>query len=75
MQELTRLAGQTKKSTYFTAYNAASAVGNIIAPYLFKQVDAPAYRPAMQGILVIFVIMALCSTSADQSSSAELADV
>jgi len=48
------VAGQTKKSTYYTAFNAASAVGNIIAPYLFNAKDAPGYKPAMQGILVIF---------------------
>lgn len=38
------------------AFNAASAVGNIVAPYLFDVKDAPDYKPAMQGILTIFCI-------------------
>lgn len=50
-------AGQTKKATYYTAFNAASAIGNIIAPYLFKSKYAPAYKPSMQGVLIIFSIM------------------
>lgn len=35
----------------------------LLETYFFKSKDAPAYRPAMQGILVVFVIMALCSTA------------
>lgn len=43
------LAGQTKKSTCYTTFNASSAIGNIAAPYLFKSKDAPNYKPALQG--------------------------
>jgi len=52
-------AGQTKKSTYYTAFNAASAIGNIVAPYLFKAQDAPRYHPALNGILIVFAICAV----------------
>lgn len=34
-------------------------VGNIVAPYLFKAKDAPNYKPAMEGMLVLYVILAL----------------
>jgi hypothetical protein len=50
------VAGQSKKTTYYTAFNAASAVGNIVAPYLFNSKDAPSYNPAMKGIMTIFCI-------------------
>lgn len=52
------VAGQSKKTTYYTAFNAASAVGNIVAPYLFDAKDAPSYNPAMKGIMTIFCICA-----------------
>jgi hypothetical protein len=50
------VAGQSKKTTYYTAFNGASAVGNIVAPYLFNDKDKPSYEPAMKGILAIFCI-------------------
>jgi hypothetical protein len=34
----------SSRSTDYTAFNAASAVGNIIAPYLFNAKDAPGYK-------------------------------
>jgi len=36
-------AGQTKKATYYTSFNAANAVGNIITPYIFNSKYAPQY--------------------------------
>ena len=35
-----------------------SAVGNIVAPYLFNAKDKPNYTPAMKGIMTIFCILA-----------------
>jgi len=50
--------GQTKKSTYYTAYNAFSATGNVVAPYLFKAADAGIYyRPALQAVMAIFCVV------------------
>ncbi|KAM0787375.1 hypothetical protein ACM66B_003461 [Microbotryomycetes sp. NB124-2] len=49
------VGGQTKKSAMFTSFNAASAVGNIIAPQLFKARDAPAYKPGLSATLGFFV--------------------
>ncbi|KAF7358464.1 Mfs transporter [Mycena venus] len=37
--------GSTKKSVVLGAYNAASSIGNIIGPLLFKASDAPLYSP------------------------------
>jgi len=37
------IAGQTKKATYYTSFNAANAVGNIITPYIFDSKFAPQY--------------------------------
>ena len=34
-------AGKSKKASLYCAFNAASAVGNIISPQLFKAADAP----------------------------------
>ncbi|KAK4049046.1 hypothetical protein OIV83_004408 [Microbotryomycetes sp. JL201] len=51
------VAGQTKKSAMFTSFNAASAVGNIIAPQIFKAKDAPAYKPGLSATLGFFVAL------------------
>lgn len=49
--------GSTKKSVTLSSFNAASAAGNIIGPYLFKQVDAPRYLPGLRACLGIFVAL------------------
>lgn len=36
-------AGQTKKAIYYTSFNAANSVGNIITPYIFDAKFAPQY--------------------------------
>jgi predicted MFS family arabinose efflux permease len=36
-------AGQTKKATYYTTFNAANSIGNIITPYIFDAKFAPQY--------------------------------
>lgn len=36
-------AGQTKKATYYTSFNAANSIGNIITPYIFNSKYAPQY--------------------------------
>ena len=37
------IAGQTKKATYYTSFNASNAIGNIITPYIFNSKFAPQY--------------------------------
>jgi MFS family permease len=53
-------AGSTKKSVTLSAYNAASAAGNIIGPYMFKESDAPRYLPGLKACLGIFVALFCC---------------
>lgn len=53
------VSGNTKKSSMYTAFNAFSAVGNIIAPQLFKAKDAPSYRPGLQATLAFFCVLEL----------------
>jgi len=36
-------AGQTKKAVYYTSFNAANSIGNIITPYIFNSKFAPQY--------------------------------
>jgi len=50
-------AGQTKKSTMMSLYNAAASAGNIIGPLLFSSTDAPAYRPGVRKVLGVYVMM------------------
>ncbi|SGY69993.1 BQ5605_C004g03088 [Microbotryum silenes-dioicae] len=49
--------GQTKKSAVFTAYNAASSIGNIAGPFIFKSKDGPDYYPGLKGTLAIFCVL------------------
>ncbi|KAK4055955.1 hypothetical protein OIO90_002948 [Microbotryomycetes sp. JL221] len=49
------VAGQTKKSAMFTSFNAASAVGNILSPQIFRARDAPAYKPGLSATLGFFI--------------------
>lgn len=37
------IAGQTKKAVYYTSFNAANSIGNIITPYIFDSKYAPQY--------------------------------
>jgi predicted MFS family arabinose efflux permease len=36
-------AGQTKKTIYYTSFNAGNSIGNIITPYIFDKKYAPQY--------------------------------
>jgi predicted MFS family arabinose efflux permease len=36
-------AGQTKKAIYYTSFNAANSIGNIITPYIFNSKFKPQY--------------------------------
>lgn len=48
-------AGQTKKATIMSLYNAGSAAGNIIGPYLFQQKDQEShYQPGLKIVLGMF---------------------
>ncbi|WWC86921.1 uncharacterized protein L201_001800 [Kwoniella dendrophila CBS 6074] len=47
-------AGQTKKALIMSIFNAGSAAGNIIGPYLFKDADKPHYIPGIKAVLGIF---------------------
>ena len=37
-----------------SAYNAASAGGNILGPHLFSAADKPGYKPGIRDVLAIF---------------------
>lgn len=52
---LANTAGQTKRSVTMSVYNAASSAGNIVGPLLFKEADAPAYRPGLKATLGVYV--------------------
>lgn len=45
-------AGQTKKAIYYTSFNAANSIGNIITPYIFDARFAPQYVSQRFGYLV-----------------------
>ncbi|KAI5475465.1 putative permease of the major facilitator superfamily [Pseudohyphozyma bogoriensis] len=47
-------AGQSKKTAVMCLYNAASAAGNIVGPYLFKSADAPNYIPGLKATFAVF---------------------
>jgi predicted MFS family arabinose efflux permease len=50
-------AGQTKKSTTISLYNAASAAGNIVGPLLFQAKDKNThYLPGVKAVLAIFCV-------------------
>ncbi|KAJ7099672.1 major facilitator superfamily domain-containing protein [Mycena epipterygia] len=51
-------AGSTKKSVVLVGYNAASSVGNIVGPFLFRDTDAPPYRRGLLSCIGIFVALA-----------------
>ncbi|KAJ6586067.1 major facilitator superfamily transporter [Mycena capillaripes] len=46
--------GSTKKSVLLGAYSAASSIGNIIGPLLFKASDAPLYSPGVRVCIGLF---------------------
>ncbi|ORY88109.1 major facilitator superfamily domain-containing protein [Leucosporidium creatinivorum] len=50
-------AGKSKKTSIYSAYNGASAIGNIIAPHVFKAADAPLYLPGLKATLAFFCIL------------------
>ncbi|KAG7093428.1 hypothetical protein E1B28_007108 [Marasmius oreades] len=50
-------AGSTKRSVLMSAYNAASAGGNIAGPLLFTDNDAPLYIPGLRAVLGIFIAL------------------
>ncbi|ORY88117.1 major facilitator superfamily transporter [Leucosporidium creatinivorum] len=50
-------AGKSKKSALYSGYNASSAIGNIIAPQLFKAADAPLYLPGLKATLAFFCVL------------------
>lgn len=52
-------AGQTKKSVIMALYNAASAVGNIVGPLLFKK-GAPRYVSGTTAVMGIFAALVAC---------------
>jgi predicted MFS family arabinose efflux permease len=54
---LANTAGQTKKSTMMSLYNAASSTGNIVGPLLFNATDAPAYLAGLRSTLGVFSAM------------------
>ncbi|KAI5479397.1 hypothetical protein MNV49_003731 [Pseudohyphozyma bogoriensis] len=47
-------SGQSKKTAAMCAFNAASAAGNILGPYLFKAEYAPDYIPSLKAVMGIF---------------------
>jgi hypothetical protein len=38
-------------------FNAASAVGNIVGPLLFKSQDSPRYAPGVLAVMIIFIVL------------------
>ncbi|KAF2826618.1 MFS general substrate transporter [Ophiobolus disseminans] len=50
-------AGQTKKTIYYTSFNAGNSIGNIITPYIFDAKFQPQYVNALTGILTIWCIL------------------
>ena len=54
-------AGTTKKSAIMSAFNAGSAVGNIVGPLIFNSATAPTYHPGLQTVLGIFIALAACT--------------
>lgn len=54
---LANTAGQTKKATMMSLYNAAAAVGNIIGPILFRDSDAPKYEFGLKATLGVYIVV------------------
>ncbi|WOO81558.1 putative transporter [Vanrija pseudolonga] len=52
-------AGQTKKTSVISLYNAGSAAGNIIGPLLFSS-GKPYYVSGLKAVLGIFCAMLVC---------------
>ncbi|KAK8020440.1 MFS general substrate transporter [Apiospora arundinis] len=52
----TNVAGWTKKTTVAAMYLIGYCVGNIIGPQVFRDKDAPQYRPAEITIVVCYVV-------------------
>lgn len=50
-------AGQTKKSITLCFYSAASSIGNIIGPLLFRSSDAPRYEIPLKITLGVYIGM------------------
>lgn len=55
----TNVAGWTKKTTVAAMYLIGYCVGNIIGPQVFREKDAPQYRPAEITIVVCYVVSLL----------------
>lgn len=55
----TNVAGWTKKTTVAAMYLISYCVGNIIGPQIFREKDAPQYRPAEITIVVCYVVSLL----------------
>lgn len=52
---LANTAGQTKKSVTLSLYSAASSIGSILGPLLFKASDAPRYDLGLKIALGIYI--------------------
>lgn len=50
-------AGQTKKSVTLSFYQAGTSAGALIGPLLFSADQKPEYRPAIAGVLGVFIAM------------------
>ncbi|KIY71116.1 putative MFS transporter [Cylindrobasidium torrendii FP15055 ss-10] len=50
-------AGSTKRSITISGFNGASAAGNIVGPYLFKDSEAPLYLSGLKASLIIFIVL------------------
>lgn len=55
----TNVAGWTKKTTVAALYLIGYCVGNIIGPQVFRDEDAPEYRPAEITIVACYVVSLL----------------
>ncbi|EFW99654.1 major facilitator superfamily transporter allantoate [Grosmannia clavigera kw1407] len=55
----TNIAGWTKKTTVAAMYLIGYCVGNIIGPQIFRDKDAPEYRPAEITIIVCWALALL----------------
>lgn len=54
---LSNTAGQTKKATMMSLYNAAASVGNILGPIFFKDDDAPKYEFGLKVTLGVYIVI------------------
>ncbi|KAJ7079171.1 major facilitator superfamily domain-containing protein [Mycena epipterygia] len=51
-------AGSMKKSVVLAGYNAASSVGNIVGPLLFRDTGTPLYRHGLLSCIGVFAALA-----------------